>query len=346
MFSISPLTKRRIESFKSHKRGYYSLIIILFLYFVSLFAEFIANNKPIILKYNGRYYFPIFKFYSGDNFGLSKTDIPDYKQLIKSENFTRNPDNFAIFPPIPFGPNETIENLPTVPPSPPTLQNLLGTDDRGRDILTRLIYGFRISFTFAIIITIISISIGTFIGALQGYFGGILDITVQRLVEIISALPFLYIVIILGSSLGNSLLMLIIVFSMFNWIGISYYVRAEFYRTKELAFVEAAKAIGLSSLKIMFRHILPNSLTPVITFLPFELIGAIFALSALDFLGFGLPAPTPSIGELLRQGMANIYSYWLSIFPAAFLFLILLLIAFVGEGIREAFSPKRFYEIR
>ncbi|MCX7821619.1 MAG: ABC transporter permease subunit [Brevinematales bacterium] len=342
---FSPLTLRRIEKFKSQKRAYYSLILILGLYFFSLFADFIANDKPVILKYNGKLYFPIFTFYSGDHFGYSATDIIDYKKFVKSEKFLENKKNFAIFPPIPYSPYESIENLPSNPPSPPTFRNLLGTDDRGRDILTRIIYGFRISFSFALLITFVSISVGVFIGALQGYIGKWFDLTFQRIIEIISALPFLYIVIILGSSIGNSIFMLIIVFSFFDWIGISYYIRAEFYKIKEMPFVESARAIGVSDFKIMFNHILPNALTPVITFLPFDLIGAIFSLSALDFLGFGLPAPTPSIGELLRQGMANLSSYWLSIFPALFLFLILLLIAFVGEGIREAFNPRSFYKI-
>ncbi len=342
---FSPITKKRIEKFKSHKRAYFSLLIIVILYIISLFADLLANNKPIIMKYNGKFFFPIFKFYSGDNFGMSSMDIPDYKKILQKEDFKGNKDNFAIFPLIPYSPNETIEDLPTPPPSPPTLKNLLGTDDRGRDILTRLIYGFRISFSFALLITFISITIGVFIGALQGYLGGVFDITVQRIIEIISALPFLYIIIILGSSMGNSLFMLIIVFSFFDWIGISYYIRAEFYKLKEMSFVEAAKAIGLSDTRVMFRHILPNALTPVVTFLPFDLIGAIFSLSALDFLGFGLPAPTPSIGELLRQGIANIYSYWLSLFPALFLFFVLLAIAFVGEGVREAFSPRSFYRL-
>ncbi len=345
MFKFSPLTLKRIEKFKSQKRAYFSLIIILLLYFISLFADLIANNKPIVLRYNDRFYFPVFKFYAGDNFGYSQTDIVDYKKFVKSDKFLENKKNFAIFPPIPFSPNESIENLPTNPPSPPSLKNFLGTDDRGRDILTRIIYGFRISFSFALLITFVSISIGVFMGALQGYIGKWFDLSMQRIIEIISALPFLYIVIILGSSIGNSIFMLIVVFSIFDWIGISYYIRAEFYKIKEMPFVESAKAIGVSDFKIMFRHILPNALTPVITFLPFDLIGAIFSLSALDFLGFGLPAPTPSIGELLRQGMSNLSSYWLSIFPALFLFLILLLIAFVGEGIREAFNPRSFYKI-
>ncbi len=343
MFKFSPLTLRRLEKFKSQKRAYFSLIIILSIYFVSLFADFIANDKPLIMKYEGRFYFPVIKFYSGEHFGFSKMDVVEYKKFVKTERFISNKKNFAIFPLIPYSPNETIENLPTNPPSPPTLRNPLGTDDRGRDILVRLIYGFRISFSFALLITFVSMFFGVFMGALQGYIGRWFDLVMQRVIEVISALPFLYIVIILGSSLGNSLLMLLIVFSLFDWIGISYYIRAEFYKQKEMPYVEAAKSIGVSNFKIMFRHILPNCLTPIITFLPFDLIGAIFSLSALDFLGFGLPAPTPSIGELLRQGMSNISSYWLSLFPALFLFFILLLIAFIGEGVREAFNPKSFY---
>ena len=183
------------------------------------------------------------------------------------------------------------------------------------------------------------------IGAVQGYFGGVFDITMQRIIEILSALPFLYIVIILGSSIGTTFWVLLFIFTIFDWIGISYFMRSEYYKLREAQYVEASKAIGLGSFRIMFRHILPNALTPILTFIPFDLIGAIFSLSALDFLGFGLPAPTPSIGELLHQGLSNLNSYWLSLFPAFFLFFILLLIAFVGEGIREAFSPREYYRM-
>lgn len=336
---FSPITAKRFEKFKQMKRAYFSLLILIAMYIISLFANFIANDQPLLVRYEGRYFFPVIKFYDGSNFGMENTEKPNYKALSQSDRFKQN-GNFILFPLIPYGPNEALLDISGYPPTPPTLKNILGTDDRGRDILTRLIYGFRISFSFALIITLASLTLGIVIGALQGYFAGIYDITIQRLTEILSALPFLYIVIIIGSSLGTNFWVLLIVFTIFDWIGISYYIRSEFLKLKEIQFVEAAKALGVKQWKIMFRHILPNALTPIITFLPFDLIGAIFALSALDFLGFGLPAPTPSWGELLRQGMSNLDSYWLSLFPALALFGVLLLIAFVGEGIRDAFDPK------
>lgn len=339
---FSPVTLRRLQKFKRMRRAYVSFWILIGLYIISLFANFIANDKPLIVKYEGKLFFPVLRFYSGDNFGLGATDIPNYKQLNQSPKFKEDKGNFMIFPPIPYGYNESLLELPGYPPTPPTGKNWLGTDDRGRDILTRLLYGYRISFSFALLITFSSISLGVLIGALQGYFSGWFDLTVQRLIEIISALPFLYIVIIIGSSLGTSFWVLLIIFTMFNWIGISFFIRSEYLKLREAQYVEAARALGVKDWKIMFHHILPNALTPIITFLPFDLIGAIFSLSALDFLGFGLPAPTPSWGELMRQGMGNLSSYWLSLYPALALFGILLLIAFVGEGIREAFDPREY----
>ena len=340
--AFSPVTRRRLQKFKRMKRAYLSFWILIGFYIISLFANFIANDKPLIVRYEGKLFFPVVRFYSGDRFGLSATDIPNYKQLKESPAFQEGKGNFMIFPPIPYGYNESLLELPGYPPTPPTLRNWLGTDDRGRDILTRLLYGYRISFSFALLITFSSIGLGVLIGALQGYISGWFDLAVQRLIEIISALPFLYIVIIIGSSLGTSFWVLLIVFTMFEWIGISFFIRSEYLRLRETQFVEAARAMGVNDWKIMFRHILPNALTPIITFLPFNLIGAIFSLSALDFLGFGLPAPTPSWGELMRQGMGNLNSYWLSIYPALALFIVLLLIAFVGEGIREAFDPREY----
>jgi microcin C transport system permease protein len=324
------------------KRAYYSFWILLFFYIISLFSNVIANNQPLMVKYNGRLYFPVLHFYAGNNFGLGATDVPNYKEIQKSPAFKKGHGNFILFPPIPYGSNEALLELPGNPPTPPTTKNWLGTDDRGRDILTRLLYGYRISFSFALLITFASMVLGIIMGALQGYLGGFFDLSMQRLIEIISALPFLYIVIIIGSSLGTSFVTLLIIFTLFEWIGISYFIRSEFLKLRETQFVEAAKALGVKDWKIMFRHILPNALTPIITFLPFDLIGAIFSLSALDFLGFGLPAPTPSWGELMRQGMGNLSSYWLSLYPAIALFIVLLLIAFVGEGIRDAFDPREY----
>ena len=285
MFHFSPVTLRRLNKFKKIKHASISFWIIIVLFIISLFSDFIANDKPIFIHYNNRNYFPVIKFYRGDNFGLAKTDIPDYKELQKSKSFKIGGKNFMIFPVIPFGPDESLFYINGNPPTPPTLHNLLGTDERGRDILTRLLYGYRISFSFALIITFTSMALGVIIGAVQGYFGGLLDLSVQRIIEIISALPFLYIVIIVGSSLGTSFILLIAIFTFFGWMEISFYLRSDFYRLKESQFVEAARSAGAGDRRIMFRHILPNALTPVITFFPFNIIGAIFSLSALDFLG-------------------------------------------------------------
>ncbi|MGE5606585.1 MAG: ABC transporter permease subunit [Bacteroidota bacterium] len=342
---FSPVTLRRFQKFKKIKRAYYSLWILAGIYLISLFSNVIANDKPLLVKYQGKLFFPIFRFYDGSNFGLGALEKPKYKELNKTPAFKENKSNFMIFPLIPYGPNESLLDLEGYPPTPPTFQNLLGTDDRGRDILTRLLYGYRISFSFALLITFSSMAVGIIIGALQGYFRGWFDLTMQRLIEIFSTLPFLYVVIIISSSLGTGFLILLLIFIIFDWIGISYFIRSEFLKLREAQFVEAARALGVSDWKIMFRHMLPNALTPIITFLPFSLIGAITALSALDFLGFGLPAPTPSWGELMRQGLGNIFSYWLSLFPVLALFLVLLLIAFVGEGVRDAFDPKEYQKM-
>jgi microcin C transport system permease protein len=339
---LSPITLRRFEKFKRMKRAYFSFWILLILYILSLFSNFLANDQPLIVRYHGKLFFPVAHFYAGNNFGLGATDVPNYKELQKSKDFHKDKGDVILFPPIPYGPNEALLELPGNPPTPPTLENWLGTDDRGRDILTRLLYGYRISFSFALLITTVSMVFGVIMGALQGYIGGFFDLTMQRLIEIISALPFLYIVIIIGSSLGTSFVTLLIIFALFDWIGISFFIRSEFLKLRETQFVEAARALGVKNWKIMFRHILPNALTPIITFLPFDLIGAIFSLSALDYLGFGLPAPTPSWGELMHQGMGNLSSYWLSLYPALALFIVLLLIAFVGEGIRDAFDPREY----
>ena len=342
---FSPQTIRRWHKFKKLKRAYYSLWILLGLYLISLGANLIANDQPLVVHYQGKFFFPVAHFYDGGNFGLAAAEVPNYKSINQSSAFRDAKGNWMLFPLLPYGSNESLMALEGNPPTPPTWQNPLGTDDRGRDILTRLLYGFRISFSFALLITFVSMTLGIMIGAMQGFWGGFFDLGMQRLIEIISALPFLYIVIIIGSSIGTSMLVLLIIFAIFEWIGISYFIRSEFLKLREAQFVEAARAMGVRDWKIMFRHILPNTLTPIITFLPFDLIGAIGALSALDFLGFGLPAPTPSWGELMRQGMSNLYSYWLSLFPVLALFGVLLLIAFVGEGIRDAFDPKEYHKM-
>ncbi len=243
-------------------------------------------------------------------------------------------------PPIPYGPTESLLDLPGTPPHPPSWAHLLGTDDRGRDVLVRLLYGFRISMSFALEVTTLSLFFGILVGGLQGYYGGRFDLTIQRLIEIWSTIPTLYLVIIITSIFEPGYHWLILILTLFGWMGITYYIRGEMYREKTKDYVQAAKAIGANDLAIIFRHILPNALVPIITLTPFILVGNIFALTSLDFLGFGLPAPTPSWGELMGQGMGNIYSYWLSLSPIGALFFTLLLITFIGEAVREAFDPK------
>jgi microcin C transport system permease protein len=335
---MNPITQKRIKRFKQIKRGYYSFVILFVLFVVSLFSELIANNYPLIVKYNGKYYFPFIKFYSGKTFNQNYYTEPDYKELSKLEFNKKN--NFAIFPIIPYGYNESLDNLPTEPPSAPTKKNILGTDDRGRDLFTRLLYGFRMSMTFALIILAITIILGSIIGGVQGYFGGRLDITCQRLIEVFMSLPFLYIIILLANVFNPGFGLLIFVYSIFAWIGISFYIRAEVLRARKMEYVLAAQVLGASRLRIIFKHILPNVLTPIITFAPFSVSAAIIGLASLDYLGFGIPAPEPSWGELISQGLANLRSWWLSIFPIAILFFTLLLINFIGEAIRETFDPK------
>lgn len=336
---VSPLTARRIRKFKSIKRGYYSLLIVTALYILSLGAELIAGNKPLILRYDGRYYFPLFKYYPAMTFGLEGDLEPDYRRLKEILRKAGRGD-FVIMPLIPYGPNEALLDLPGEPPHPPSRQHLLGTDDRGRDVLVRLIYGFRISMTFSLEVTLLSMCLGVAVGALQGYYGGLFDITVQRLIEIWSALPILYIVIILNSFFEPDFHMLAAILSIFSWMGMTFYMRGEYYREKAKDYVQAARALGMTDVRIMFRQILPNSLTPIVTFAPFSVVANISALTSLDFLGFGLPAPTPSWGEMMQQGLSNIYSYWLSLSPIAALFSTLLLVTFVGEAVREAFDPR------
>ncbi len=321
-----------------------SLIILSVLYVLSLGSELIANDKPLLVVYNGKpHFFAAYTFYSDKIFGGQYDTEAQYRQLNASPAFGRDTGNFMVFPLIPYGPYiSTLDELEGNPPTAPAGDHIMGTDDRGRDVFARLLYGFRISVTFAIILLLLEIIIGCIIGALQGYLGGMFDLTMQRFIEILSALPFLYIVILIGNVLGQSLVTLIIIMTCFNWIGLSYYVRSEFLKHKQQQYVDAARVLGGKGYKILFSEILPNSLTPIITFMPFSLISAIFTLTALDYLGFGLPAPTPSWGELFQQGMENLSSYWLSIFPFIILFITLLLLAFIGEGVREALDPREY----
>ncbi len=339
---LNPNTRKRILKFKSNRRAYYSFIILIVTYAISLFAPFIANNKPLVLYYNQKYYFPVLFFYTEEDLGGENKTRVNYKKLNLREDFVRG-DSWMIFPPIPYGVNE--DNLESLefgisPPSPPSRFHLFGTDDRGRDVFTRIFYGYRIAMTFSLILVLIEMLFAVVIGGIQGYFGGFLDLSLQRLIEILSSIPFLYAILIMGAFLGKGFFVLLLTYGALSWIGLSYYMRGEFLRLRNLQFVDAAKALGLSTSKILFKHLLPNALTPLVTFLPFTLISAISVLSALDFLGYGIPAPNPSWGEMIGQGRERLSAYWLIAFPSLALFLTILLAAFVGEGLRDAFDSK------
>ena len=332
--------QRRWRRFRANRRGFYSLWIFSILFVLSLFAEVLSNDKPIMVSYDGGWYFPIFKVYPETTFGGDFDSETDYHDEYIKEKITTD-GNWAIYPLNPYSYNSI--NYFNINPNParPSADNFLGTDDRGRDVLARLIYGFRLSVLFAIVLTIIGVVIGVITGALQGYFGGRFDLAFQRFIEIWGSMPELYLLIIFSAIFQPSVTLLIILLSLFGWMGLSDYVRAEFLKGRNLDYVTAARALGVSNRDIMWRHLLPNGMTPVITFLPFRISGAILALTSLDFLGLGVPPSTPSIGELLAQGKENIEAWWLSMTTFAVLVGTLVLLIFIGEALREAMDPRR-----
>ena len=332
--------QRAWRRFRSNKRGYYSLWIFSILFLLSLFAEVLSNDKPLLIYYQGELYSPIIKTYSEKTFGGDFETEADYIDPYVRNLITQG-DNWALYPLNTFS-YDSINYYNEQPnPAAPSEQNLLGTDDRGRDVLARLIYGFRLSVLFAFVLTAIGIVLGVVAGAVQGYFGGRLDLFSQRLIEIWGSMPELYLLIIFASLFEPSVLLLIILLSLFGWMGLADYVRAEFLRGRNLDYVTAARALGLSNRTIMFRHLLPNSMTPVITFLPFRISAAIMALTSLDFLGLGVPPTTPSLGELLAQGKENIEAWWLSMTTFVVLVGTLVLLIFIGEALREAMDTRR-----
>lgn len=332
--------QRAWRRFKANKRGYFSLWIFGILFILSLFAEVISNDKPLLISYQGELYSPILFTYTEKTFGGDFETEADYIDPYVHKLITEG-DNWAIYPLNTFS-YDSINYYNKHPnPAPPSAQNLLGTDDRGRDVLARLIYGFRLSVLFAFVLTAIGIVLGIVAGAMQGYFGGRLDLFAQRLIEIWGSMPELYLLIIFASIFEPSILLLIILLSMFGWMGLADYVRAEFLRGRNMDYVTAARALGLSNRAIMFRHLLPNSMTPVITFLPFRISAAIMALTSLDFLGLGVPPTTPSLGELLAQGKENIEAWWLSMTTFVVLVGTLVLLIFIGEALREAMDTRR-----
>jgi len=327
------------KKFKSNKRSIYSLYIFSTLFILSLFSELISNDKPIIMNIDGNIYYPYIINYTEKDFGGELDTTPDYKGFYIT-NLLNDSKNWALFPPNPHSYNSINFNNSQPNPSPPSVHNLLGTDDRGRDVLARLIYGFRLSVIFALALTAIGIFIGLFFGAIQGYFAGKTDLYLQRFIEIWGSMPELYILIIFASIFEPSILLLIILLSLFGWIGLSDYVRAEFLKGRNMDYVNAARTLGLTDWHIIIKHILPNSLISVVTFLPFRISGAILILTSLDFLGLGVPPTTPSLGELLAQGKDNISAWWLSLTTFFVLVGTLLLLIFIGEGIRESITGK------
>lgn len=341
---LSDLTRERLRRFRSIRRAWWSLWILGIAFGLSLFARFLANDRPLLLRYEGRTYFPVVKFYPGTAFGGPYATEPDYLALREDPAF-RAKGGSMILPPIPHNPLRTYIDLPGTPPHAPSRRHWLGTDNSARDVLARLIYGFRICMSFALLLALIEAVLGIIIGGIQGYLGGKIDLALQRLIEIWSALPFLYVVILLGAVYGSSFALLLFIMSLFGWVSLSYYMRGEFFKIKGQAYVRSARALGLGHARIFFHHILPNSLTPVITILPFSVVGGISSLTALDFLDFGLPPPTPSWGEMLQQGLDYLQKPWLAISAVTALFTTLLLATFIGEGVREAFDPKAGHRI-
>ena len=326
--------------FKANKRGYFSLWIFSILFVLSLFAEVLSNDKPLLVQFKGDYYFPFIISYPETNFGGDFETEADYQDEYIRELITSD-QNWAVYPLIPYS-YSSINYASDLPnPAPPSDQNILGTDDRGRDVLARLIYGFRLSVLFAFALTVIGTLIGILAGAIQGYFGGRTDLFLQRFIEVWGSMPELYLLIIFASIFQPSVTLLIVLLSLSGWMGLSDYVRAEFLRGRNLDYVKAARALGLNNRAIMFRHLLPNSMTPVITFLPFRISGSILALTSLDFLGLGVPPSTPSLGELLSQGKENIEAWWLSLSTFIVLVGTLMLLIFIGEALREAMDTRK-----
>jgi len=337
------ISKRRTKTwqrFKRNKRGYYSLILFVVLFGISLMAEVVSNDLPLLVKYNGKFYYPIFVSYPEVTFGGDFETETDYRDPYILEKLQK-PDNFVIFALNKNSYNTINLNIVGPVPSPPTRENFFGTDDRGRDVLARIIYGFRLSILFGLALTATGTFVGIIAGAIQGYFGGRTDLVFQRFIEIWGAMPELYLLIIFASIFKPSILLLLFLLSLFSWMGLSDYVRAEFLRARNLDYVNAARALGVGNVTIMWRHLLPNGLTPVITFLPFRISAAILALTSLDFLGLGVPPSTPSLGELLAQGKGNIEAWWLSLSAFAVLVGMLILLIFIGEALREAYDPRK-----
>jgi microcin C transport system permease protein len=337
--TFSPLTRRRLANFHANKRGFWSLWIFLVLFVLTLFAEFIANDRPLLVVYEGHYRFPVFADYVEQDFGGDLPIEADYRDPTLAERIAAK--GFMVWPPIPFSYHTINYDLPSPAPSPPSAVDWLGTDDQGRDVLARLIYGFRISVLFGLVLTVLSSIIGVAAGAIQGYYGGLTDLMFQRFIEIWSGLPVLYLLIILSSIIAPNFWWLLGIMLLFSWMSLVDLVRAEFLRARNFDYVRAAKALGVGNPTIIWRHVLPNAMVATLTFLPFILNGSITTLTSLDFLGFGLPPGSPSLGELLSQGKNNLQAPWLGLTAFFVLAVMLSLLIFIGEAVRDAFDPRK-----
>ena len=337
---MTPLNRRRLAIFRSHRRGWWSLWIFLILFLVCAAAEFVANDRPLAIRYQDHWFFPVLQDYSEDAFGpdFLPTDAdytdPELAKAIDAHGW-------MIWPAIPFSYDSVVKNLPAPSPTPPSWRNLLGTDDQARDVLARVIYGFRISVLFGFALTIVSSVLGIMAGAVQGFYGGLTDLLFQRFIEVWSGMPQLFMLIILASIITPGFWILLLFLLAFSWMALTGVVRAEFLRGRNLDYVRAARAMGVRDTAIMWRHILPNALVATLTFLPFTLSGSVTVLASLDFLGFGLPPGSPSLGELVNQGKNNLQAPWLGITAFVVLGGILILLIFIGEAVRDAFDPRK-----
>jgi len=341
-FSLSPINRRRWNNFKANKRGYWALWIFLVLFVVSLFAEFIANDKPLLIKFHGDYYTPILHAYPEIAFGGEFQTEADYRDPYV-QDLIKEAGGWMVWPIIRYSYDTINLDLPVPAPAPPSAENWLGTDDQGRDVVARLIYGFRISVLFGLVLTIISSAVGVTAGAVQGYFGGWTDLLFQRFIEVWTAIPSLYLLIIIASVVEPSFWILLGILLLFSWVALVGVVRAEFLRGRNFEYINAARALGRSNIAIMFKHLLPNAMVATLTFMPFVLNGSITTLTSLDFLGFGLPPGSPSLGELLAQGKNNLQAPWLGITGFLVIAIMLSLLIFVGEAVRDAFDPRKIF---
>ena len=338
---MSPVNQRRLANFKANKRGFWSLWIFLALFIVSLGAELIANDQPLLIEYKDELYSPALKTYLETDFGGEFESPADFKDPYLQELIKEDGQGWILWPLIRYDHQTINYDLPVPAPSPPSADNLLGTDDQGRDVLARVIYGFRISILFALVLTLFSSIIGVIAGAIQGYYGGYVDLLFQRFIEIWSGLPVLFLLIILASLVEPNFWWLLGIMLLFSWMNLVDVVRAEFLRGRNLEYVRAARALGVPNWQIMFRHILPNAMVATLTFMPFIFNGGIVTLTALDFLGFGLPPGSASLGELIAQGKDNLHAPWLGMTAFFALSIMLTLLIFIGEAVRDAFDPRK-----